>query len=35
MISSKNFGILPDGNNTEWIKSMKPAYETSEETGNN
>ena len=31
----QTFGMLPDGNNTEWIKSAKPAYETSEETGNN
>ena len=31
----QNASILPDGSDTEGIRSTKPAYQTSEETGNN
>ena len=31
----QNGSILPDGSDTEGIRSTKPAYERSEETGNN
>ena len=31
----RNASILPDGSDTEGIRSTKPAYQTSEDTGNN
>ena len=31
----QNASILPDGSDSEGIRSTKPAYKTSEETGNN